>query len=214
VVNRVTLAVEAGEIHLIIGPNGSGKSTIARLGVGLLRPHGGAVRIGGLDPRTEATARARLGYLGHESQLYHDLTPLENLRFGAELLGVPDRERAVAAVLDQFGVGDPRRVAVRRLSRGYVQRVALARSVVHRPELIVWDEPLTGLDAPTVARTVEIIEAERARGAAMVVISHDLPELWRLAARVHVVHDGEIRLSTDTATSLADFQAHYAGLLS
>lgn len=213
VVNRVTLTVEPGEIHLVVGPNGSGKSTLARLGVGLLRPHGGAVRVGGHDPRTVPLARGSLGYLGHESQLYDDLTPSENLEFAARLLGVSHPGAAAATALGRFGVDPEGRVPVRRLSRGYVQRIALARSLVHRPALLVWDEPLTGLDAPTVEATVAVIEAERARGAAVMLISHDLPELWRLAAQVHVVRDGEIRLSVDTGLTLEQFRTSYAGLL-
>lgn len=213
VVNRVTLTVEPGEIHLVVGPNGSGKSTLARLGVGLLRPHAGAVRVGGHDPRTVPSARGALGYLGHESQLYDDLTPAENLEFAARLLGVSHPGAAAATALGRFGVDPEGRVPVRRLSRGYVQRIALARSLVHRPALLVWDEPLTGLDAPTVEATVAVIEAERARGAAVMLISHDLPELWRLAAQVHVVRDGEIRLSADTGMTLEQFRTSYAGLL-
>lgn len=214
VVNRVTLAVDPGEIHLIVGPNGSGKSTLARLGVGLLRPHRGQVRVAGLDPRAAESARARLGYLGHESQLYDDLSPLENLRFAARLHGLADADRAARAALDLVGVPPDRPIKVRRLSRGYVQRVALARSLVHRPALLVWDEPLTGLDAGSVGRIVDLIAAEQGRGTAVMVISHDLPELWRLNAQVHVVRDGELALSADTAMGLADFRARHGALMS
>ena len=177
VVNRVTLTVEPGEIHLIVGPNGSGKSTLARLGVGLLRPHHGRVRIDGSDPRAVEAVRARIGYLGHESQLYDDLSPLENLRFAARLHGLDDPDRAARTALDLVGVPADRPIKVRRLSRGFVQRVALARSLVHRPALLVWDEPLTGLDAGSVGRVIDLIAAEQGRGTAVMVISHDLPEL-------------------------------------
>ncbi len=212
VVNRVTLTVEPGEIHLVVGPNGSGKSTLGRLAVGLLRPHGGTVRIRGVDPRGAAEARAGVGYAGHESHLYDDLTPEQNLEFGCRLHGIADGGVSVAGALDQLAVGAERRHPVRRLSRGYVQRVALARSLVQRPLLVVWDEPLTGLDQSGVGLALETIEAERARGAGIVIVTHDLPELWRLPAQVHVIHQGEVRLSADTSIELAAFRREYGAL--
>ncbi len=214
VVNRITLTVDPGEVHLIVGPNGSGKSTLARLSVGLLRPHRGQVRIGGLDPRGVEAARARLGYLGHESQLYDDLSPLENLRFAARLHGVDDPDRAARAALDLVGVAPDRPIAVRRLSRGYIQRVALARSLVHRPALLVWDEPLTGLDAGTVSRVIDLISTEQRRGTAVILISHDLPELWRLPAQVHVIREGELVHSADTSLDLGQFRDRHGALMS
>lgn len=212
VVNRVTLTVEPGEIHLIVGPNGSGKSTLGRLAVGLLRPHGGTIRIRGADPRGAPASRASIGYAGHESHLYDDLTAEQNLEFSCRLHGVGDVAAAVAAVLDRLAVGTERHHRLRRLSRGYVQRVALARSLVQRPALVVWDEPLTGLDQRGVELALETIAAERDRGTGVVIVTHDLPELWRLPASVHVIHQGEIRLSADTSTDLAAFRREYGTL--
>lgn len=212
VVNRVTLAVEPGELHLIVGPNGSGKSTLARLGAGLLRPNEGEVLVNGLDPRLVPDARRALGYLGHESQLYDDLTPLENLVFAARLHGLAAPVEAARQALRRFDVDPDLRSPVRRLSRGFVQRIGLARSVVHEPRLIIWDEPLTGLDAASVTRAVLVMAAERSRGAAMVVISHDLPALWPLGATVHVLHGGEILESGTMDGDLPGFQARYAAL--
>ena len=214
VVNRVTLTVDPGEIHLVVGPNGSGKSTLARLAVGLLRPHRGQVRIGGIDPRGVEQVRAQVGYLGHESQLYDDLSPLENLRFVAKLYGQTDPDGAARAALDLVGVEADRPMAVRRLSRGFVQRVALARSLVHRPALLVWDEPLTGLDAGSVGRVIDLISAEQGRGTAVVLISHDLPELWRLSAQVHIIRDGELAHSADTSIDLGQFKSQLGAIRS
>ncbi len=214
VVNRVTLTVEPGEIHLIVGPNGSGKSTLARLGVGLLRPHHGQVRIDGSDPRAVEAVRARIGYLGHESQLYDDLSPLENLRFAARLHGLDDPDGAARTALDLVGVPADRPIKVRRLSRGFVQRVALARSLVHRPALLVWDEPLTGLDAGSVGRVIDLIAALQGRGTAVMLISHDLPELWRLRAQVQVIRDGEVAHSSDTSIDLRRFRDRHGALIS
>ncbi len=193
----------------MVGPNGSGKSTIARLGVGLLRPHQGTARVAGLDPRSSEKARRVIGYLGHESQLYPDLTPVENLQFAARLHGLTRVDEAVAAVLDRLEVAAERMTAVRRLSRGYVQRVALCRSLIHRPSLLVWDEPLTGLDQSSLDRVVALVESVLAEGVAVVLVSHDLPELWRLSGKVHLVEQGKIRLSATTATPLGEFRRQY-----
>ncbi len=210
VVDQVTLSVKPGEFHLLVGPNGSGKSTIARLGVGLLRPHRGTARVAGADPRSSESARRLIGYLGHESQLYADLTPVENLEFAARLHGLAQIDATVAAILDRLEVAAERTIAVRRLSRGYVQRVAICRSLIHRPSLLVWDEPLTGLDQASLDRVIGLVEAVLAEGVAVVLVSHDLPELWRLAGRVHVVEQGTIRFSATTATPLAEFRRQYA----
>ncbi|MHB1327009.1 MAG: ABC transporter ATP-binding protein [Gemmatimonadales bacterium] len=213
VVNRVTLAVSGGEIHLLVGPNGSGKSTLARLAVGLLRPHSGRVTVAGVDPRTVASVRAGVGFAGHEAQLYDDLSAEDNLRFAARLSGGLDPTALARAALERFGASGERRTPVRRLSRGFMQRVALARSLVHRPGLVVWDEPLTGLDAPSIRRVAGVLAEEQQRGAAVLLVSHDLPDLWPLATHVHVVVSGEIRLSTDAVMPLETFRDAYAELV-
>jgi len=213
VVNRVTLAVSGGEIHLLVGPNGSGKSTLARLAVGLLRPHTGRVAVAGADPRTVASVRAGVGFAGHEAQLYDDLSAEDNLRFAARLTGHPDPAGLAREALERFGAASERRTPVRRLSRGFMQRVALARSLVHRPKLVVWDEPMTGLDTPSIDRVVEVLAEERRRGTAVLLVSHDLPDLWQLATHVHVVVDGEIRLSEDGGRPLEAFRTAYGELV-
>lgn len=210
----VSLSIGPGEIHALVGPNGSGKSTLARLVVGLLRPHSGSVAVGGHDPRLSAAARRLIGYLGHQSLLYRDLTPLENLHFVASLYQLSDPNAAATAALDDAGVGPERGTPLKRLSRGMVQRVALARSLVHRPALLVWDEPLTGLDQVSVARTVALMATVRASGTAVVLISHDLAELWRVSAQVHVLHRGTVRASADTSMPLDQFRARYAEVTS
>ena len=211
-VAEFSLQVSPGSVHLIVGPNGSGKSTVARLAVGLLRPHGGQVRVFGNDPRGAPSARSRLGYLGHQTLLYGDLTPVENLAFSARLHGLDRLAERIEASLDSVGVGGERVVQVRRLSRGMTQRVAIARSLLHQPDLIVWDEPLTGLDQPSVTRVVDLLEQHRARGASVVVISHDLAELWRPNVAVHIVHQGRLQETMATSMPLPEFRARYAEL--
>ncbi len=210
VVDDVSLAISSGEIHALVGPNGSGKSTLARLAVGLLRPHRGSVRVGGEDPRQSAEARRRVGYLGHASLLYGDLTPVENLRFVGQLYQLAALDEAIATRFDAVGVGAERDTPVRALSRGMTQRIGLARSLLHDPDLLIWDEPFSGLDLVSATRAVDAIRAAQARGAAVVVISHELTELWRLPATVHVLVRGSLRLATSTAVPLEEFRKRYA----
>lgn len=214
VVAGVSLTVLPGSTHLIVGPNGSGKSTLARLSVGLLKPHGGQVLVAGADPRQAPAARARIGYLGHQSQLYGDLTPDENLAFAARLWGLDGAVTRIAERFEAAGVGAEREVPVRRLSRGMVQRVTIARSLLHRPDLLVWDEPLTGLDQNSIERAVALLDAERARGAAIVLISHDLEPLWRADTQVHLLHQGKIIETLSTDTPLAAFRSRYGAVVS
>lgn len=206
----VSLSVGPGEVHALVGPNGSGKSTLARLAVGLLRPHVGTVRVGSSDPRHSAEARRLVGYVGHASLLYGDLSALDNLRFVGRLYRLAFGEQAISAAFDAVGVGVERSVPVRSLSRGMTQRVALARSLLHTPALLMWDEPFAGLDTVSVTRAIGALESARARGAAVVVISHDLAELWRLETLVHVVHRGAIRLAANTSMPLDLFRSRYA----
>jgi heme ABC exporter ATP-binding subunit CcmA len=210
VLDGISIAVRPGEIHLVVGPNGSGKSTLLRIAAGLLRAHGGEVRVSGTDPRGAPGVRRGIGFVGHQSGLYDDLTPLENLSFAGRLFGLSDAGRVAKEWLDRVGVGSDRNVPVRRLSRGTVQRVAIARSLLHGPRLLIWDEPLTGLDGLSVERVIDTLTAAQAAGGGALVVSHDLDPLWRLTARVHVLHRGGVRLAVDTGVELNEFRRRYA----
>lgn len=204
-----SLSVSAGEIHALVGANGSGKSTLARLAVGLLRPHAGSVSIAGGDPRSTPASRQLIGYLGHQSLLYRDLTAVENLAFAVRLHGRQPVDEAVNSALDRCGVGPERHLPVGRLSRGMTQRVALARSLVQKPSLVVWDEPLTGLDRDSVGRTLDLAGGLKASGAGVLIITHDFAELWRLEATVHVMHRGALVTTLSTAMPMSEFEARY-----
>lgn len=206
----VTLAVPPGTVQLVVGRNGSGKSTLARLAAGLLRPGGGAVRVDGRDPRTDPAARGILGFVGHQSLLYEDLTPRENLAFVARLYGLPGAAGRVEAMLDRLAVGVERAMALRRLSRGMVQRVALARALLHSPRLLILDEPFSGLDAASASRLVTLLDQARRSGVALLVVTHELGDVWRLPAAVAVLEGGTVRLATDTNEPLGLFRERYA----
>jgi heme exporter protein A len=166
----VSLELEPGHTLVVFGPNGAGKTTLLRMLATLLRPHAGEVRVLGRElPGDGYAVRGRLGFLGHEPLLYRELSGRENLRFHARLHRVgPER---VAAVLEAVGMQARADDPVAELSRGMVQRLAIARAVLHEPELLLLDEPLANLDPAAAAQVEPLIG--RASGRTRVLTSHD-----------------------------------------
>jgi heme exporter protein A len=166
----VSLSLPAGETLVVFGPNGAGKTTLLRVLATLLRPHLGNVHVLGSALPDEAWAvRGRLGLLGHEPLLYRELTARENLRFHASLHGV-GAER-VGELLAAVQIEDRADEPIRTLSRGMVQRVAVARAVLHDPELLLLDEPRSNLDPAAIEIVEPLIGA--ASGRTRVICSHD-----------------------------------------
>jgi heme exporter protein A len=166
----VSLTFEHGDRVALIGHNGAGKTTLLRVLAGLLRPHAGSVRVLGRSlPSERWGIRGLVGMLGHEPMLYRELTAEENLRYHAGLHGV-DEER-VRALLAQLGLDGRRAEPLRTLSRGTVQRVAVARAVLHDPPLLLLDEPHANLDPAARELVAPLIGA--ASGRTRVVCSHD-----------------------------------------
>jgi heme exporter protein A len=166
----VSFELEAGRTLVIFGPNGAGKTTLLRMLATLLRPHAGEVRVLGRElPGDGYAVRGRIGFLGHEPLLYRELSGRENLRFHARLHGAPPAR--VEAVLDAVGMTSRADDPVAELSRGMVQRLAVARAVLHEPELLLLDEPLANLDPAAAAQVQPLIG--RASGRTRVLTSHD-----------------------------------------
>jgi heme exporter protein A len=166
----VSLSLREGQTLVVFGPNGAGKTTLLRVLATLLRPHAGSVRVLGSELPQEAWAvRGRLGLLGHEPLLYRELTARENLRFHARLHGVA--EERVQELLEAVAMAGRQREPLRTLSRGMVQRVAVARAVLHEPELLLLDEPHANLDPAAVELVEPLIGASS--GRTRVICSHD-----------------------------------------
>jgi len=166
----VSVELGEGRTLVVFGPNGAGKTTLLRVLASLLRPHAGVVRVLGSNLPEQAWAvRGRVGLLGHEPLLYRELTAQENLRFHARLHGVDDRR--VDEVLDAVAMSERRSEPLRNLSRGMVQRVAVARAVLHDPPLLLLDEPYANLDPAAVELVAPLIGA--GSGRTRVICSHD-----------------------------------------
>jgi heme exporter protein A len=177
----VSARVEAGQTLAVLGGNGAGKTTLLRVLAGLLRPHGGAVRVLDADlPAERWKLPGKVGYLGHDPLLYRDLTGRENLRYHARLHGVA--ETRVGVVLGQVGMERRADDPIRELSRGMVQRIAVARAVLHEPPLLLLDEPRANLD-PAAAELLEPLIG-RASGRTRVLVSHDVAGALREADMV------------------------------
>jgi len=156
----VDMRVAEGESLVIFGPNGAGKSTLIRILAGLSRPTGGSAHIAGLDLRTHGEGiRRHLGVVSHAPLLYDSLTAEENLRFFGRLYGMHDEDARVTAMLERVGLAGRRRDLVRTFSRGMVQRLAIARALLHDPAILLLDEPDTGLD-PQAAEMLHRLLAE------------------------------------------------------
>jgi heme exporter protein A len=174
VLRDVTFSVARGELLLVTGANGAGKTTLLRLLTGLAVPSAGTVEVDG--------DRSTLGFVGHEPLLYRELTASENLELFGRLYRVPAREERARALLEQFGLADVRDDRVSSFSRGMTQRLALCRALLHRPSLIVLDEPFTALDREG-AEILDATLAGAAPDAAVVVSTHEPERIDRLASQ-------------------------------
>ena len=192
-VSRVTLAAQAGEIVGLLGPNGAGKSTLIGMLATLVAPTSGAVLYGGRQAKEQdaAAIRGRIGLLAHELHLYPELSARQNLEFFGRLYGL-DVHSTVPAALEAAGLADRAKDAVQTFSRGMRQRLALERSLLHGPRLMLLDEPFTGLDDAAAQVVGDRLKRRAAEGAIVVVATHDLDLADGLVTRVAVVRNGKL----------------------
>jgi heme exporter protein A len=200
VLRGVDFEVQPGEFVALLGPNGAGKTTFLRILASLSRPSLGEVRVAGYRlPNEAAAVRARLGVVSHLPLLYGDLTAEENLRFYGRLYGIPDLEPRITEVLEMVGLDARRRDLVRTFSRGMQQRLAIGRAVLHDPDVMLFDEPYTGLDQDASSMLDEVLKTVAARGRTVVMTSHDLARAEDLATRFDILSRGVINASTSRA---------------
>ncbi|MBP7549993.1 MAG: heme ABC exporter ATP-binding protein CcmA, partial [Gemmatimonadaceae bacterium] len=188
-VDGLSFSLGPGDCLALFGPNGAGKTTALRLLAGLLSPTAGTASIEGVAlPKPDA--RARVGLISHRGMLYEALTARENVRFSAQLHGLADPDGATQRALEQLRVADRADVAVRALSRGLQQRVAIARAIVHAPDVLLADEPYTGLDEQGGAALTALLRERRDAGAALIVVTHHLHEGLALATHAAIMRAG------------------------
>jgi heme exporter protein A len=213
-VNGVDLALEAGDCVALFGPNGAGKTTLLRLLAGLLKPTAGFAEVYGVALRGEASSRALVGLISHESMLYAALTARENLVLTARLHALADPAGAAERALKEMRVLDRADTPLRSLSRGLRQRVSIARAIVHRPRVLLLDEPYTGLDALGASALTEMLARLRRDGTTLVLVTHNITEGLALATHAAVMHGGRLlRLDRRDAVDSATYADAYRALV-
>jgi heme exporter protein A len=195
ILRNVSFTLPAGQALVLFGPNGAGKTTLLRMLATLTRPSSGTATIAGLDLATEpAAVRFRIGYVGHRPHLYDELTARENLLFFARMYGLRDGSERAERLLARVGLAAKARDRVANFSRGQVQRLALARGILHEPSLLLLDEPDTGLDAGALALLNGIVSEQVTRGGSVLLTTHAIERGLSIAggalilARGRVVH--------------------------
>ncbi len=201
VLRGVNLHVPRGERLALVGPNGAGKSTLLRVVASLLRPLRGTVEVDGRAyPDGIRDARRRIGYLGHDPQIYLDLTPWQNLRLFGDLHGVDGLDDRIPKALAAVGLLARAHDPVRTFSRGMAQRMGIARMGLHAPDLLLLDEPHTGLDADG-ARLLDGVIADAAQGVTVLMVTHDLARARALCQRIVMLHRGVVAWELDSASA-------------
>ncbi len=200
VLRGVELTIPPGEFLALVGPNGAGKTSLLRIVASLARPTFGRVRLNGFElPAQADDARHLLGVVSHHPLLYGDLTAAENLQFYGEMYALRNLPQRIDEVLEQVGLSKRRNDLVRTFSRGMAQRLAIGRAILHAPQVMLFDEPHTGLDQDASAMLDSILKTVAAQGGTVLMISHDLPHALALADRVAVLSRGKIVYNEPTA---------------
>ncbi|NPV77544.1 MAG: heme ABC exporter ATP-binding protein CcmA [Anaerolineae bacterium] len=193
VLRQLDLQVNQGEFVALLGPNGAGKTTLLRILASLARPTLGQITIAGYSlPHQAAAVRRRLGVVSHQPLLYGDLSAEDNLRFFGRLYGIAGLEDRLAEILALVGLENRRRDLVRTFSRGMQQRLAIGRAVLHRPEVLLLDEPHTGLDQDACEMLDNVLRQLTGAGQTVLMTSHDLARAAGLAGRFDVLTRGRI----------------------
>ncbi|MGD2143228.1 MAG: heme ABC exporter ATP-binding protein CcmA [Anaerolineae bacterium] len=190
---RIDLSIPAGQFAVLVGPNGAGKTTLLRILATLTRPTRGTVCVGGLDPRQYGEqVRRRLGFLSHRTLLYDDLTAEQNLRFYGRMYDLPKNSSRARDLLERVGLGLRSGDLVRTFSRGMRQRLAVARAVLHEPEVLLLDEPYAGLDTQAVETLTDLLVGLAGEGRAILLTTHRLNRGLSAGHRVLVLHSGRL----------------------
>ena len=199
VLRALDFEIEAGAYVALLGANGAGKSTLLKIIATLIPASSGKLELFG-DPHTHnaLAARAKIGFISHASMLYGELSVRENLEFYAKLYSLKNPTRRVKQMLDMAGLSPRANDPVKAFSRGMVQRAAIARALLHDPELVLADEPFTGLDAPSITALEQLFADLNAAGKTIILVNHDIEQTLRLAERAIVLRSGQIVVNDAT----------------
>jgi len=216
VLDKLTLTVDAGEVVCLLGPNGAGKTTLIRTLSGLQKPDCGEIlwdKEGGSNSALKL--RRNIGLILHQPFLYEHLTGFENLRFYSLLYESGQSEAELRVLLGRVGLGNARPIPVRGYSRGMKQRLTIARALLCDPQVLLFDEPYTGLDQQGCGMLNQLVLEENSRGKLILLTTHELSFIRQIATRFDILHRGKIADSIPNAgISLDSLQEHYNSVVS
>ncbi|ETI67362.1 ABC transporter ATP-binding protein [Neobacillus vireti] len=193
ILRGVDLSIKKGETVAILGPNGAGKSTLLKVLATLIKPSSGLIKINGLDlKKNHLEIKKLLGYLPHSSLLYDHYSPLENLVFFGNIYGVDDVEQRAIKLVKEVGLSFFLNEPVKNFSRGMIQRIAIARAIIHDPEILLLDEPHTGLDQGAISILNNVILSMKEKGATTLMVTHDFKQAAEICDRIIIVKNGKI----------------------
>jgi len=193
ILRGVDLSIKQGETVAILGPNGAGKSTLLKVLATLIKPTSGDIKINGLDVKKDHIEVKKLfGYLPHSSLLYDHYTPLENLVFFGELYGVKDVENKARELVKEVGLSFFINEPVKNFSRGMIQRIAIARAIIHEPKIMLLDEPHTGLDQGAISILNNVVLSMKDKGCTTLMVTHDFKQAAEICDRIIIIKNGKI----------------------
>jgi len=209
ILNGVSFEVEEGEIFALLGPNGAGKTTTLKILLGLLKPTSGQALVFGKPLGDNDDLRRRVGVLLEHDGLYESLSAYENLNYYAQIYHLSDSQAKIMTLLDDVGLSDRRESRVSELSKGMKRRLALARSIIHDPDVLFYDEPSSGLD-PEAQKMVRdlILYLAQEKGRTIFLNSHDLDEVQRVCSKIAILQRGEIKAYDTLDNFRSTFSTH------
>ena len=193
ILRGVDLLINKGETVAILGPNGAGKSTLLKVLATLIKPTSGLIKVNGMDlKKNHIKIKKIMGYLPHSSLLYDHYTPLENIVFFGNIYGVKNVEQRATELVKEVGLSFFLNEPVKNFSRGMIQRIAIARAIVHEPEILLLDEPHTGLDQGAIGILNNVILSMKAKGTTTLMVTHDFKQAAEICDRIIIVKNGKI----------------------
>lgn len=193
ILRGVNLHISEGESVAVLGTNGAGKSTWLKIVAGLLKPSTGEVLLNGsLRKKDDYSQQQKIGYLGHQSFLYEAFSPIENLHFFAKLYQMPSPDQRIHQLINDVGLSFFKNEPIRSFSRGMIQRLAIARSILHEPDVLLLDEPHTGLDQQAVMLFNQLLLQYKAEGVTIIMVTHDFQQISTVCDRAVILRKGKI----------------------
>ncbi|MBB5174803.1 ABC transporter ATP-binding protein [Texcoconibacillus texcoconensis] len=193
IVRPINVSFQGAETVAILGPNGAGKSTFLNMIAGLIKPTSGLISFhGNALKKDDYTLKEKIGFLSHQSFLYDYFTPIENLIFFGRMYKVENVRERAKQLIDEVGLKLFQNEPVRSFSRGMLQRLAIARALIHNPEYLLLDEPHTGLDQQAVSILNEVIKARQKEGVTVLMVTHDFQQVTDTCTRALIMRNGRL----------------------